>query len=376
MNTAAIRIGLWLWVALAIAFSPVQGPCIDQPIQPSGDPCIQRLLDGVRAAGDRLDFCGEPVPLAQTDIRERFEREMLIMLGDPAQVLLWLKRSARFSPDIEAALSQRGMPQDLKFIPVIESAFLPNAGSSKGAIGHWQFIAETGKRHGLAVNAAIDERRNPQSATFAALDYLSDLYSQFQSWTLAAAAYNMGEEGLRTEIFLQDCRDYYQLDLPKETQRYVFRIIAAKTILSHPEKFGFNLGPKDLYPPWAVRTVSLELRESTPVLLIARAANTTFKRIRDLNPQIRGRLLQPGPLSLDIPLEGTDGFEQRFESLVQSRTNAGEKGAHIVQKGDSLSLIAAKYNIPLKALLMLNRMDAKKNLQPGDRILISPDAIP
>jgi hypothetical protein len=376
MKTTVIRSSLWLWITLMIVFSPVPGNCSDQPIQPAATPCIQRLLDGLRAAGGRLDFCGEPVPLEQTDIRERFEREMLIMLGDPAQVLLWLKRSARFSPDIEAALSQRSMPQDLKFIPVIESAFLPNAGSSKGAIGHWQFIAETGKRHGLAVNAAIDERRNPQSATFAALDYLSEIYSQFRSWTLAAAAYNMGEEGLRTEIFLQDCRDYYQLDLPKETQRYVFRIVAAKAILSHPETFGFNLGPKDLYPPWAVRTVSLELRESTPVLLIAKAANTSFKRIRDLNPQIRGHLLQPGPLSLDIPLEGAEGFEQRFESLLQNRANSGEKATHIVQKGESLSLIATKYNIPLKALLILNRMDAKKNLQPGDRILISPDAIP
>lgn len=376
MKTTAIRSSLWLWIAFVIVFSPVKGPCIDQPLQPAAIPCIQRLLDGLRAAGNRLDFCGEPVPLDQADIRERFEREMLIMLGDPAQVLLWLKRSARFSPNIEAALSQRGMPQDLKFIPVIESAFLPNAGSSKGAIGHWQFIAETGKRHGLTVNAAIDERRNPQSATFAALDYLSDLYSQFRSWTLAAAAYNMGEEGLRTEIFLQDCRDYYQLDLPKETQRYVFRIIAAKTILGHPDRFGFSLGPEDLYPPWAVRAVSLELREPTPVLLIARAANTTFKRIRDLNPQIRGHMLQPGPLSLDIPLEGAEGFEQRFESLLQNLTNASKKTTHIVQKGDSLSLIANKYDIPLKALLILNRMDAKKNLQPGDRIFISPEAFP
>ncbi len=333
-------------------------------------PWVQWLLNGIRSVQE-VNVCGEPVPLSNPEVRERFEREMLLMLGDPAQVILWLKRGARYFPEIEAALAERHLPSDLKFIPIVESAFLPHAGSSKGAVGHWQFISETGKRQGLTITADVDERRNPVAATRAALDYLTALYREFGSWSLAAAAYNMGEEGLRTEIFLQDCRDFYQLYLPQETQRYVLRWAAAKFLLTHPERFGFILKPEDLYPPFATRQVKLDLEQPVSVLLIARAARTSYKTIRDLNPEIRGYFLPPGSHALNLPPDGATGFLERLTAM-QTQAESSTGNIHVVQKGETLSGIAKKYGVPIKALTVLNRVDTNKPLIPGERIRLSP----
>ncbi len=351
---------MWLYLGLSTASSEYMQ---------RGAPWVQWLLDGIRAV-ESVDVCGEPVPLSNPDVRERFEREMLLMLGDPAQIVLWLKRGSRYFPEIESILVERHLPADLKFIPIIESAFLPHAGSSKGAVGHWQFIPETGKRHGLNITADVDERRNPSAATRAALDYLTALYREFGSWSLAAAAYNMGEEGLRTEIFLQDCRDFYQLHLPQETQRYVLRLAAAKTILTRPERFGFVLKPEDLYPPLVTRQVQLELEQPVSVLLIARAARTSYKMVRDLNPEIRGYFLPSGFHVLTLPPDGAAGFLERLKTMPIQAENV-----HVVQKGETLSGIARKYGIPVKALAILNHFDMNKTLVPGERIRLSPAAV-
>jgi len=361
-------VAFWL-VCLHVGFAAAS-----DRMQEGAVPWVQWLLDGIRSI-EGIDVCGEPVPLANPEVRERFEREMLLMLGDPAQVILWLKRGARYFPEIESTLAERRLPSDLKFIPVIESAFLPHAGSSKGAVGHWQFISETGKRHGLNITADVDERRNPVAATRAALDYLTALYREFGAWSLAAAAYNMGEEGLRTEIFLQDCRDFYQLHLPQETQRYVLRLAAAKAILTRPERFGFVLKPEDLYPPLATQQVKIELDQPVSVLLIARAARTSYKTIRDLNPEIRGYVLPSGFYSLTLPPEGAAGFPERLKTMrMQAEGSAGT--IHVVQKGETLSGIARKYGIPVKALAILNRFDMNKTLVPGERIRLSPTVEP
>ena len=144
-----------------------------------------------------LTFCGERVPVEIQDVKERFERELLISSLDHAQVILWLKRSRRYLPYIEQSLKENGMPDDLKYIIIAESALKPNATSNKGAVGYWQFIFGTGQNYGLTINENKDERRNFFASTKAALSYLKNLYGMLGSWTLAAAAYNMGEEGLR-----------------------------------------------------------------------------------------------------------------------------------------------------------------------------------
>ena len=179
-----------------------------------------------------LEFCNERVPLEIQEVRERLEKELLLTLWDRPQVILWLKRSHRYFPYIEEMLQKSGLPDDLKFVPVAESALRPHARSSKGATGFWQFMRHTGRQYGLTINRRIDERRNIFPSTKAAIRYLKDLYNIFGSWSLAAAAYNMGEVGLAREIKEQGTDNYYNLYLPLETQRYLFRIISIKLILS------------------------------------------------------------------------------------------------------------------------------------------------
>ncbi len=333
--------------------------------------CIPSLVSCLRVKPP-LDFCGEPAPLDSRDARERLERELLLMLWDRDQTIMWLKRANRYLPYIRTVLQDQGLPDDLKYIPVIESALRALAGSPKGAMGYWQFIRDTGARYGLTITEEMDERRNMAASTRSALAYLKKLHDDFGSWTLAAAAYNMGEAGLKNEILLQDTHDFYDLYLYQETQRYVFRILAAKLILSDPEKYGFKLMPEDLYPPVESDRVQLELAQRTPVLTIARAARTSFKVIRDLNPEIRGYYLPKGVLMISIPPGASAGFQERLAlqtpSLESDRTNT----AYVVKKGDSLSGIAERLNVPVQSLLIWNHIGPNQPIRPGDRLILNP----
>lgn len=263
-----------------------------------------------------VDFCGEKMPLEDPEIRENLEKEMLLTLGDPAQVILWLKRCSRYMPYIERMLKQNNMPDDLKYVAVIESSLLPHAGSAKHAIGFWQFIQPTGLRVGMTINSEIDERRSIFTSTVAAIKYFKKLYSDFGAWTLAAAAYNMGEEGLRSNIAFQETNDYYRLYLPIETQRYMYKIVAAKLILSDPKKYGFSLEKDDLYPPLDFDRIQVECPDEVPITLIAKAANTQFKTIKDFNPELRGKSMSAGTYSFLIPKGGAEGFETRYQTLL------------------------------------------------------------
>ncbi len=320
-----------------------------------------------------LDFCGEPIDLGSREVRERLEKELLLTIWDRPQVILWIKRSTRYLPVIEAMLKENQMPADLKYVAIIESALRPHAGSRKGAIGFWQFLKSTGEKYGLKINAEIDERRNIFAATRAAIDYLKALYEIFGSWTLAAAAYNMGELGLQSEIVSQKTSDYYQLYLPLETQRYIFRIISAKLIFMDPERFGYRVPEADRYPPLQFDRTHIECFQDTPIHVVARAANTHFKVIKDLNPEIRGHFLSAGMHSLLIPKGAQNGFQVRFKQLVKEWLAENQERVYVVQEGDNLTSIAESFNVPLPALLIWNRLDRKKPIHPGDRIVIYPN---
>ncbi len=319
-----------------------------------------------------LEFCHERVPIENEDVRERLEKEMLLTLWNRPQVILWLKRSHRYLRPIEKMLREAGMPEDLKYVAVVESALRPHAGSRKGAIGFWQFTVDTGRKYGLVINARIDERRNVKASTEAATRYLKDLYDRFGSWTLAAAAFNMGEEGLTAEILEQGTRDYYQLYLPLETQRFLFRIMSAKLIFSEPEKYGFKLSSKDFYSRLSSDEVKIVCFHETPIRIVARAARTYFKVIKDLNPEIRGHYLAPGSHVVLIP-EGTSaGFQSRYKEYVEKYLAARKEQVYIVREGDNLSSIAERFAVPLPALLIWNRLDLSRPIHPGDKLVIYP----
>jgi hypothetical protein len=335
-------------------------------LEPSDFPS---LVSSVRISSP-IDFCKETVPLENQEIRERLEKELLLSLWDRPQVILWIKRSNRYLPHIEKMLRKNNLPDDLKYVAIIESALRPHVGSPKGAIGFWQFMKPTGQKYGLIVDGNLDQRRNIFASTLAAIRYFKDLYEMLGSWTLSVAGYNMGEHGLQSEIMTQQTNQYYQLYLPLETQRYVFRIISAKIILSKPEKYGFRLAKKDLYPPMRFDRVQLKFSQQTPILMIAKAAKTTFKVIKDLNPEIRGHYMSKGSHSILIPKGGAKGFQARYSKLLRQWQAQNEHHIYEVKKGDNLSSIADRFNVPLPALVTWNHLDLNKHIQPGDRLII------
>lgn len=357
------------WATLmAITLSAIPGECSE-----TKDPAqFPALISSARVSGP-LDFCGETVELGIPDVRERLEKEMLLTLWDRPQIVLWIKRASRFFPIIEKMLREHNLPQDLKYIAIIESALRPHAGSRKGAIGFWQFMKATGRRYGLVINSEKDERRNIFRSTAAAVSYYKELYELLGSWTLSAAAYNMGEQGLQSEILAQKSNNYYHLYLSLETQRYIMRAISAKIILSDPEAYGFQYTAADLYPPIQYDRIRLECFQETPIAIVAQAADTYFKMIKDLNPEIRGHYIAAGSHWLLIPPGGAEGFQTRFNMLVNQWLTENRERVYVVKAGDSLSAIAERFKVPLPALIIWNRLAKNKHIHPGDRLLIYSD---
>jgi len=357
---------LWVigWLAAGLLFS---GPALAKD-----EGVIPPLHESLRLE-QTLTFCGEAVPLEDPDVRERMEKELLLSLWDRDQAILWLKRSTRYLPVIEAMLSRAGLPDDLKYIALAESALRPHVGSPKGAIGFWQFMPETGRRYDLTINKFIDQRRNLTASTKAAATYLSELHEKFGSWSLAAAAFNMGEEGLQAEILIQGVSNYYRLYLPLETQRYLFRVLSAKLILTQPDRYGFHLQDKDYYPPIRFTNVELTSSEETSLTVVAQAAQTDFKRIKDLNPELRGHYLAAGTYTLAFPENTPPGVQKRFKKGHQEWSQQRKKRIYIVQPGDNLSTIAEQFRVPLAAILIWNSIDMNNPLHPGDRLVIYPN---
>ena len=317
-------------------------------------------------------LCGEMVPINDPQVLERFEKEMLVALGNRAQVILWLKRIPRYFPFIEKRLSENNLPDDLKFLAIAESALRKHAGSRKGALGVWQLMPQTAKKYGLLVNANIDERRNLYLSSPAAMAYLKALFDQFGSWSLALAAYNMGEEGLQAEILEQGISDYYRLYLPLETQRFVLRIVAIKQIVEAPQAHGFRLSPEDAYAPENFATIQINAFADLPIRLIAKAAGTDFKTIKDFNPELRGHYLIAGTRAVNIPKAGVAGFQSRLAASIEADDKVRNQRIYVVQAGDSLSSIAQKFDVPVAALLIWNRIGLNKVIHPGQRLVIFP----
>jgi hypothetical protein len=358
----------FITVILTVIFFAADAPA--QQNDSKAPPSVgQTLLQALKA--DRSPtFCGEAVPLNEPEVKERLERELLYALDNSDDVILWLKRANRYFSHIEKVLKNNSMPDDLKYIAIAESSLKPYASSNKGAVGYWQFIEGTGNRYGMEINSDIDERRNFFTSTEAAVAYLKDLYAMFGSWTLAAAAYNMGEAGLKTEILVQKVNNYYQLYLPQETQRYIFRILSAKTIMSNPEKYGYYLSQEDLYQPLQFDRVEISSNQPVPIYLVAQAAKTYFKVIKDLNPHIRNYSIPAGKHQILIPKGSAAGFAERYYSLLQQWLTEKKECVYTIKKGDNLSSIAARFNVPVKAIMIWNGITTGRKVTPGDRLVI------
>lgn len=252
-----------------------------------------------------IDFAGEKAPLNIADVRERLDRELLVNANLDASTRLIIKRANRAFPVIEPILKRNGVPDDFKYLAVIESG-LVNVVSPAGARGVWQFMPDTGKERGLEVNDIVDERYHLEKSTEAACKYLLDAKAKFGSWTLAAASYNGGFGGVNKQITFQGVSNYYDLLLTDETARYVFRILALKEIMQHPEQYNFILQQSELYPILPVKKV--EVTASIPDLAVfSKEQGINYKILKIHNPWLRDRKLDVASgkkYTLDIPLNG------------------------------------------------------------------------
>lgn len=234
---------------------------------------------------DNLDFAGEVMPLKDTDVHERMDKELLVNTYWQSNGLLMFKRAKKYFPVMEPILKKHGIPDDFKYLAVIESG-LTNTVSPAGARGVWQFMPATATEYGLEVNANIDERYHLEKSTEVACKYLLKSKNELGSWTLAAAAYNAGNGGISKQLRDQNVKNYYDLLLGEETGRYVFRIVALKEIMTNPSKYGFNFREKDLYKVVPTYKVAVNT-EITDFTKFAENHGINYKILKIHNPWLR-----------------------------------------------------------------------------------------
>lgn len=253
----------------------------DQPNRISNKP------ESIKAPSvpEKLVFAGEVVPMEDFDVYERFDRELMINTFWHSQTMFNLKKTRRYLPVIEKELKASGVPEDFKYLAIAESG-LANVVSPAKASGFWQFMESTGKRYGLEINREVDERYHLEKASKAAAQYLKDSKEKLGSWTLAAAAYNMGENGVERAMNNQGVENYYDLLLNEETARYMFRILAIKEIYSNPGAYGFALDSADYYPAITTREVKVDYGIDN-LAQFALDNGATYKELKLLNPWLR-----------------------------------------------------------------------------------------
>ncbi len=239
---------------------------------------------------EHLEFAGEMAPIKDEDIRERIDRELHVNTYWQSNTLLYFKRANKVFPIIEPILAREGIPDDFKYLAVIESGLI-NVTSPAGAKGVWQIMPRTARELGLEVNDNVDERYHLEKATIAACQYLKEAKAKFGTWTLAAASYNAGLNGISKRLEQQLADNYYDLLLINETARYVPRILAVKEIMTNPQKYGFYFSPADLYtmPPHYEIVVDTTI---TDLAGFAKSYNMSYKDLKFLNPWMREGELQ------------------------------------------------------------------------------------
>lgn len=248
---------------------------------------LKSLLPALPA---QIDFAGEAVPLERWDVKERLDRELIYNYYYKSNVLYTMKLANRYFPAISARLKANGVPDDFKYLCVAESNLVATAISRMGAVSFWQFMDNTAPQYHLTVNHEVDERYNIDKATDAACKYLKQAYDRFGSWTAAAASYNCGMGGYNNQATFQKTTHYYDLHLPEETNRYIYRILTFKHLLSNADTLGFVLNAEELYAP--VPSKEVTITRSIPNLTTFAIENgTTYKILKLMNPWIKGRSL-------------------------------------------------------------------------------------
>ena len=363
---------------------------------------------------DEIDFCGEPVDLDAPGVRERIEKEFYLVLGDRAQVVLWIKRARRVFPTIEKEAEALDSCADLKYLAVVESGLRPAVTSRASAKGWWQFMSGTGKQYGLNVDRAWDQRADLDHATRAGLTYLGKLHDKFGTWPLAMAAYNTGQGRLQRAQKRQGLEDYWTLDLYTEAERYVPRTIAIKLVMGNLEHYGFQMGIEDGWAPRETGYVKLTVPRGHDIEILdaARRSGIPYRTLRELNPEMGTDVFPSGrEIVLEVP-RGKEGDLRtwmtgeiaRLDKLAKapkkprkrnrgkakrgkskkgkgvassgrkskktSKGKARSRRTYKVRSGDSLWSIAQAHGCSVKQLRRWNKLGNKSVLKPGQKLVV------
>ncbi len=242
----------------------------------------------------KMTFAGEMVPLEKQEIREMFDRELIYNFYSQGHMIYLLKLCRRYFPVIEPILKQQGLPDDFKFLCVAESNLQPLT-SRVGAQGYWQFMKNTAPAYNLEVSSTVDERDDLVKSTVAACKYLKSAYNKFGNWTAAAASYNCGMGGYNSQATFQKTNNYYDLQLPTETNKYIFRILALKHILSNAADLGFSLDEKSYYTTPNLKKITVT-KSIANLSDWARAQGSNYKLLKWYNPWLNDRslIVKPG----------------------------------------------------------------------------------
>jgi membrane-bound lytic murein transglycosylase D len=379
----------------ALATLLLLGACVHAP--PQADPITEQHIASVIRESQRAD----PAIIATETLRKASEPEAVpealagidlakfelpVQYNERVQEYIdlyanrrrgifttWLGRMGRYRAHIETQLQAQGLPRELVYLPLIESAYESNAASPARAVGLWQFMPATARAEGLEVSAYVDERRDPIKSTEAALRHLSGLYNQFDSWYLTAAAYNSGSTRiarlLKERGYSKGQDDAFWAlhdGLPRETRDYIPMLLAAVIVGENSEHFGLNVKAED-----PVTFDLVTVGGATELRAVARAAGTSLDHIKSLNPQLLKGITPPDRSSeVRIPLGASAEFSERFASIPQSERVRPLTSTHVVKNGETLSGIARKYGTTVAAIKRLNDIPRPNAIAAGRKLVI------
>jgi membrane-bound lytic murein transglycosylase D len=278
---------LFFTIALVLIFSFSVDPKTETSLEPNAQDTSQKDILKIvpTKIPSYISFAGESVPLHLQHVREGLDRELLVNTYWHSSTILMVKRSNRWFPVIEPILEQQFIPDDFKYLALIESGFTRTV-SPSGAAGFWQFLEKTAREYGLEVNEYVDERYNVELATIAACRYCRESFAAYKNWTLVAASFNAGKRRISESLEKQQVDNFYDLFLNEETSRYPYRILAMKAIYENQQHFGFYLEPDDLYPQWKFEIIEV----SGPIANLvdfAKQHNISYRTLKDYNPWLR-----------------------------------------------------------------------------------------
>ncbi len=284
---------------------------------------------------------------------------------------VWISRSGRYVPMMKKKLKAAGLPQDLIYLSMIESGFSTHAYSHASAVGLWQFISTTGRENGMRIDWWIDERRDPETATDAAIRFLSYLHRRFDHWFLAWAAYNGGPGRVSRAINAHKSHDFWELvelnAFPSETDNYVPKIIAAAIVGKYAERYNFT----DIKMLEPLKYVSTTIGPSYSIASLAKCAKLKEEDFLQLNPQLKRWALPPTPAKIPIHIPEVRSFEQCLKKIPQKERSSYTK--HTVKKGENLSIIAKKYGVTVPQVQTTNKIKNPNSISVGTVLIIPVD---